>query len=185
MLLKLSEGCRVPPRFPSFEGGVKTGHKVSAVYFIGHCKAGTATIPGKGSSFSEDTNPDTDMGTGGELKLLNIEGDPNLQNIEVDSKPTGGGGQLPELSPPPAGNERGADKNGTCLVSTLSSAKTETSVPGRFVRQHTVVKPLADRLVLLRSDLVSTQTLEMRGPGQQQYVVLFWIHRAKDEAKPP
>eukprot|EP00752_Nemacystus_decipiens_P003930 g3598.t1 len=79
MLLKLTERCRVPVRLDSVAGGAQTGHKVSAVYFIGRCCTATGggadKAKGRISEISDeyDVSGASDAGAGGQLRLQNIE----------------------------------------------------------------------------------------------------------------
>lgn len=198
MLLKLTERCRVPVRLDSVAGGAQTGHKVSAVYFVGRCcttTGGAADKASKGRVSEEyDVSPAASGAGagGGQLRLQNIEvaaplaegldgrtpagadssheGDDRNDNeskngnISSASSSTSAGGEHCSTapSPPRGGREKGAARQA-----------------GRG--QGVVLEPTADRLVLFRSDRVSTETLEVLGRGQEQYAVLFWMHEAREE----
>lgn len=172
MLLRLTEGGRVPVRLDSVAGGAETGHKVSAVYFIGQHRGTGATIGVQRSKNKDEIIcDDASSGAGGELKLQNIEaapiaGDTRDGKGSVDrsgtvQQPNGSRGEDPERF------EYDIPRNGVEIES---------------LPQGVVVNPMADRLVLFRSDRVSTETLEITAQGQEQLAVLFWMHGARDDA---
>lgn len=177
MLLRLTEGCRAPPRLDSFAGEAETGHKVSAVYFLGRkARATIATgdtpdLGGKTAGIGDEQDG------GGQLQLQNVEAAPIAAGLPLD-----GGGDNRSCSP----------LDGVRAVQRQRSPRKESTEggvgasldeppAGELEAQGTVVAPTADRLVLFRSDRVSTQTLEVRGEGQEQYAMLFWMHGAKEE----
>lgn len=148
ILLRLTEGCQIPPRLDCFAGGVETGHKISAVFFIGR----------KGAHDGEES--DTADG-GGQLRL---------QNVTSSAMPSCKGSSRAAAAAA-VGEGRKGSADGSCKPS-QGNARGER---GSNVED---VEPRPGRLVLFRSDLVSTQTLEVRGRGQEQYAVLFWMHGA-------
>ncbi|CAM9351584.1 unnamed protein product [Scytosiphon promiscuus] len=207
MLLRLTEGCRVPVRLDSVAGGVETGHRVSAVYFIGRTgenPAGDDVTAGRQEQDPAEGGPRTSRdvaSAGGQLVLQNIEAvaapvaDGEVSSPRIANRGGGGG------SGSTAGSERlreGA-KNGnpedsgsgsrtdgrdeamgsTRQLDSPGARTTEAFAPPQ--QRGAVVEPTADRLVLFRSDRVSTQTLEVSGRGHEQYAVLFWMHAAKEE----
>ena len=163
MLLRLTEGCQVPPRLDSFAGGAETGHRVSAVYFIGRKGEDGAGDEGGSATARE---------RGGQLRLQNVESP--LQYTSA-SKGSGAG----------TGEDDGEETAETFQPSQQilpsgegggeMGSSSEEVLPGSVV-----LEPMADRLVLFRSDRVCTQTLEVQGHGQEQYAVLFWMHRAME-----
>ncbi len=192
MLLRLTERCRVPVRLDSVAGGAETGHKISAVYFIGRCTTEGAAADttstaqasgGGGHGLSEGSSANA----GGQLKLQNIEAAAPLAEEVADSDGGGGGGS-PSEARDRGGNKDAQDGAGTGSADgeaaaavhppAPSSSGTERSSPRQG--QRAVLEPIADRLVLFRSDRVSTETLEVVGQGQEQYAVLFWMHGAKE-----
>lgn len=218
MLLKLTERCRVPVRLDSVAGGAQTGHKVSAVYFIGRCctttaEGAAADKTGKGRRVSKeyDVSPASDAGAGGQLRLQNIEAAAPLAeglgagdgDGDGDSGSTNSSNGTPATADPQEGrhNDNG-DKNGDGSNTSTSGGGGRCSPApapapprsgsgrekgaarqrqGQGKGQGVVLEPTADRLVLFRSDRVSTETLEVLGRGQEQYAVLFWMHEAKEE----
>lgn len=140
----------MPPRLDCFAGGVETGHKVSAVFFIGR----------KGAHDGSNCDKFNTANGGGQLRL---------HNVASAATPSCKGSSRAAAAAVGASRERGAD--GSCLPS-QGNARGEK---GSDVED---LEPRPDRLVLFRSDLVSTQTLEVRGRGQEQYAVLFWMHGA-------
>lgn len=188
MLLRLTEGCRVPPRLDSFEGGAETGHKVSAVYFVGRRRARdtAAAAAGEKTPFlgGETGIGDDEKDGGGQLQLQNVEAAPIAGGLSAGGEgnstscsTVGGGGGGGGASARAGQHERSLkkEKTGGCVAASLDAP----SPAGELVAQGITVAPETDRLVLFRSDRVSTQTLEVRGKGQEQYAVLFWMHGAK------
>lgn len=192
MLLRLTERCRVPVRLDSVAGGVRTGHKVSAVYFLGRCcTAGEAAAgkTGRGQvSEDYDVSGASGAGAGGQLRLQDIEtAAPLAEGLDDDSGSSNfSSGGSPVVVDPQEGknNDNGNNKNNS---SSSASGKSCSPAPPRSgleagaPRQGVVLDPTADRLVLFHSDRVSTETLEVLGHGQEQYAVLFWMHGAKEE----
>ena len=159
MLLRLTEGCQVPPRLDSFAGGAETGHRVSAVYFIGRKGEDDAGDEGGSATARE---------RGGQLRLQNVESPPQYTSASKGSG-AGTGEETAETFQPsqrilPSGEGDGE-----------MGSSSEEVLPGSVV-----LEPKPDRLVLFRSDRVCTQTLEVQGHGQEQYAVLFWMHRAME-----
>lgn len=177
MLLRLTEGCRAPPRLDSFAGGAETGHKISVVYFLGRNARATIATGDTPDLGGKTTGIGDEEDGGGQLQLQNVEAAP----IAAGS-PSGGGGDSSTCSPEDSvravQRQRSSRKEGTAED---VGARLDEPPAGDVEVQGTVVDPKADRLVLFRSDRVSTQTLEVRGEGQEQYAVLFWMHGAKEE----
>lgn len=173
MLYRLCEGCRFPERLDSFVESAETGYRVSAAYFIGR-RRGQETTPqseSEGVPQGRGAKPG-----GGELKLQNLEkvhdsgSRAGEENSEESTRRRKASGDQEE-----AGAEGGGGTSG------LSAGPREEGQEegGVTAGQSVVVEAKADRLVLFRSDLVSTQTLEVLGRGQEQYMLLFWMHGAK------
>lgn len=188
MLLRLTERCRVPVHLDSVAGGVQTGHKISAVYFVGRCASdGTANNATKTQQqVSEEDGLSAASGAGGQLKLQNVEAAAPLAEGSVDSNggSTGGGcgggdgvGSPVAATPQDGANKDNRHEHGNSSGTSVKSSGLCPPAP----RQGAVLEPTADRLVLFRSDRVSTETLEVLGHGQEQYAVLFWMHGAKEE----
>lgn len=146
ILLRLTEGCQIPPRLDCFAGGVETGHKISAVFFIGR----------KG------------IHDGNEFNTANGGGQLRLQNVTSTAMPSCKGSSRAAGAAAVGGSCKGG-ADGSCIPS-------QGNARGERDSNVEDLEPRPDRLVLLRSDLVSTETLEVRGHGQEQYAVLFWMH---------
>lgn len=183
MLLRLTERCRVPIRLDSVAGGVRTGHKISAVYFVGRCTTGgaaDATIKARASREYDVSAAAPGTGAGGQLKLRNVEAAaPLAEGLGDDGNISGG-------SPVVATHQEGDNKDDDGLKTVDDSSTSGTSPRSGpettgAPRQGVVLEPTADRLVLFQSECVSTETLEVAGRGQEQYAVLFWMHGAKEE----
>lgn len=186
MLLRLTEGCRVPVRLDSVAGGAETGHKISAVYFIGRTGGGGADESQQ--ALSEESGA---INAGGQLRLQNMETDPRLAEGVVGS--SSGSGSPVEGSPPQDREEVNTttlDRSSNTDMNGGGSAPDDLGFPSprggkggeeSAVRQGEVVvlEPTADRLVMFRSDCVSTQTLEVLGREREQYAMLFWMHGAR------
>ncbi|CAM9785691.1 unnamed protein product, partial [Laminaria digitata] len=182
MLLRLTEGCRFPERLDSFVDSAETGYQVSAAYFVGRrCRQETTPTP-----------PNESQGVpkgGGELKLKNIEKASIAGASACDSgSRTGekGDGSTPRRKASGGQEETGAEgggggRDGDGVGGGASSVSTgpREEEEGVTAGQSVMVEAKADRLVLFRSDRVSTQTLEVLGRGQEQYMLLFWMHGAK------
>lgn len=195
MLLRLTEGCRVPVRLDSVAGGVETGHKISAVYFVGRCTTGATAAAADVASTSpvpeEDGLTGSGTSTGGQLKLRNMEAAAPLAEGVVDNS----GGRSSGGSSTAASHQEGeanADNNDSSSNNSGKTAaaldhppappppRTGTEKRYSLLRQSVLLEPTADRLVLFRSGCVSTETLEVLGHGWEQYAVLFWMHGAKE-----
>lgn len=201
MLLRLAGRCRVPVRLDSVAGGVQTGHKISAVYFVGRCTTEGAAAQQGNLSAAAVTGA---ASAGGQLRLQNIEvAAPLAGGLIGDSDGSvGSSGGSPVAASPREGGDKdskhGGNNGGNSSCSTdgesMPAGSSCPPVPPRGggekgplppspPRQGVVLEPTADRLVLFRSDCVSTETLEVSGHhGQEQYAVLFWMHGAKDGA---
>eukprot|EP00903_Cladosiphon_okamuranus_P005751 g5705.t1 len=182
MLLRLTERCRVPIRLDSVAGGAQTGHKISAVYFVGRCSTTTQgathdkTSEG-GVSQEYDVSASSGAAAGGQLKLYNIEATAPLAE-GLDDSDSGGSGD----GSPAAASSQGGESNDDGHKRGNGFGASDESEPEKGPsRQAVVLEPTADRLVLFRSGCVSTETLEVLGHGQEQYAVLFWMHGAKEE----
>lgn len=203
MLLRLTEGCRVPVRLDSVAGGAETGHIISAVYFIGRCTTGsttTASADGAAKKVGEDEL----TGSGGQLRLQNIEAAAPLAegvfgNGNSSSGGSGGGGNGSSVA---ASLQEGKTTN--VDSSSCNNNGSKTTAPAldhhrppappppctrgmektKYSLQReecgVLLEPTADRLVLFRSGCVSTETLEVKGHGREQYAMLFWMHEAKE-----
>lgn len=189
MLVRFSEGCRYPEHLDSFvESAVAssaTGYRVSAAYFVGRRRR-PETTP-KGESQGVPQGRGADSGGGGELKLRNVEKDPVVGVCVHDSRDGNSGSRAGEErsgdstpSQTASGGQKEAGAEGGGRDSSLSAGPSwveEVPPAGRSV----VVEPKADRLVLFRSDRVSNQTLQVVGQGQEQYMLLFWMHGVKED----
>lgn len=176
MLLKLGDGCRAPARLDSLAGGAETGHKVSAVYFIGRHRGDPPTAATNRVS-AQEAEPDREAG--GELRLQNVEAAPIAEGTVVSEKDSPHGGSDGDDFGGKGRRTLGGDA-GAAVKGSGGSELEGAEVQG-VVALSAVVEPKADRLVMFRSDRVSTETLEVRGAGQEQYAVLFWMHGAKAE----
>ena len=187
MLLRLSEGCRFPERLDSFVESAETGYQVSAAYFIGRRRRQEITSPA-GESQGVPQGGGAEPG-GGELKLKNIERAPSAGASVRDSgsrtgEKRGGSTHRRKASD---GQEEAEAEGGAGGETSRSSAgpreeeEEEEEEGGVTAGQSVVVEAKADRLVLFRSDRVSTQTLEVLGRGQEQYMLLFWMHGAEED----
>lgn len=181
MLLRLTERCRVPVRLDSVAGGAQTGHKISAVYFVGRCctiTGATGDKTSKGRVYQEyDVSAASGAAAGGQLRLQNIEAAAPLAEGLGDSHSS----NIGSGSPPAAASTEGGESNDSGHKSgNSSSASEKASLKKGSARQAVVLEPTADRLVVFRSGSVSTETLEVMGRGQEQYAVLFWMHGAKE-----
>lgn len=193
----------MPARLDSVAEGVETGHKISAVYFIGSTGVNADDPPRKGQEASEQ-DPLTSR-SDGQLVLQNMEaaaapvaggevrsssppttdsGSGNGSPLAAEPPRGGGGGKdgkSKELGDGNRGDDDNNDDKGIHLTRPLDSARGRGTTDGDAPPQPlgAVVDPTEDRLVLFRSDRVSTQTLEVLGRGREQYAVLFWMHAAK------
>ncbi|CBJ27890.1 conserved unknown protein [Ectocarpus siliculosus] len=189
MLLRLTEGCRVPVRLDSVAGGAETGHKISAVYFVG--RKGGSDADKSQQALSEEGDA---INAGGQLRLKNMETNAPLAEGIVGGS---SGNASPLEGNPPQGREevntstldgsRNTDVNGGgSAPDGLGFAGPRGGKGGEesTVGQGAVVElePTADRLVMFRSDCVSTQTLEVLGHEREQYAMLFWMHGARGGA---
>lgn len=201
----------MPLRLDSVAGGVNTGHKVSAVYFIGRTGGNDNdddyAIANKAATLQQ--NPlvsGSSSSAGGQLVLQNMEAagaaapvaDGEIRSPRTtDSSSSGSSTGLPPTGQRPQGVERDGvseeantvnrsedDHEAMDLTRPLDSPggrATEEESAPPGQQRSAVVEPTADRLVLFQSDRVSTQTLEVLGRGREQYAVLFWMHAAKGE----
>lgn len=186
MLYRLCEDCRFPERLDSFVESAETGYKVSAAYFIGRRRGQETTPPGESERVPQGKEAEPG---GGELKLQNLEKVSIAGASVCDSGVHGSaGGKNSEESThrrKASGDqeEAGAEGGGGGGASSLSAGPQPREEGGEeggvTAGQSVVVEAKADRLVLFRSDRVSTQTLEVLGRGQEQYMLLFWMHGAK------
>ncbi|CAB1112658.1 unnamed protein product [Ectocarpus sp. CCAP 1310/34] len=189
MLLRLTEGCRVPVRLDSVAGGAETGHKISAVYFIGRKGGGDADKSQQALSEEGDA-----INAGGQLRLQNMETNAPLAEDIVGS--SSGDASPLEGNPPQEREEVNtstSDGSRNTDVIGGGSAPDELGFTGprggkggeeSTMGQGAVVvlEPTADRLVMFRSDCVSTETLEVLGHEREQYAMLFWMHGASGGA---
>lgn len=204
MLLRLHEGCRLSAQMDSHINGTPTGHEISCVYFVG-CRhtsntTGRSNTTTCGSSQSSCAT-DQDGSWGGEISLLNVEAAPiagrdasreeNFASATRDGQHPrgtvserrsavaieqehGSGSIVTDLSP-----NRNKDA-GDSAPETVGAQKLSSTLLEHCQGQSAVVEPTSDRLVLYRSDRVSSEMLEVRGQGREQYVVRFWIHTGKE-----
>lgn len=182
MLIRLCEGCRFPERLDSFVESAETGYQVSAAYFIGRRRQEITSPAGESQGVPQGGGAEPG---GGELKLKNIERAPTAGASVRDSGSRSGeehGGSTHRQKASGGQEEAEAEGGGGDETSSLSAGPREAEEEGGVTAgQSVVVEAKADRLVLFRSDRVSTQTLEVLGRGQEQYMLLFWMHGAKED----
>lgn len=162
MLLRLRAGCRLLPRLDSLAAGADTGHRVSCVYFVGRAGDNLANYSDNSTMGSSENDCSS-----GQLKLKNIEKLPDAGEALAVSRSMYGGvvqtGRAPEVGP---------------YINESVGPKVHSQ--GHEEKEDVVlVEPLADRLVLFRSDLIRNEITEVR--RRDQYVVFFWMHKSVNE----
>lgn len=163
MLLRLRDGCGLPPRLDSRADGADTGRMVSCVYFVGR----TGGTLGKASRSVRDGGGRESSGGGahggGGLKLLNTEVSLGTPGTGKSAANWSGDGQM-KRAPEADGSESGLAGPG---LTALDRVTPEGSL---------VLDPMPGRLVLFRSDKIWKEVQEVH--GGDQYLIMFWMHKA-------